>query len=157
MFQDGTGAYRSTYMQHFLPMLKVLARRAGQAGHVKPQHSRRLPPNSQAQQTSTASPGRRCAGSASRYQASKEHCILATDLLYSRSAAQAPAAESRRRIASIHSQHVRQFAHDHRSASPTRGNTRFPTSGFTLFELSLQSPFQLSLTLLVRYRSRSNI
>lgn len=138
-----------------LPLLTVLTCRADCTACETTLYSS-LPLNSQAKRP--AQPSRRCCtGSIDRYQALKEHCVLATDLLYSRSAAQAQTAKSKRRIASICSSHDRQLTHDHKPASPTRGNTRFPTSGFTLFELSLQSSFQLSLTLLVRYRSRSHI
>ena len=38
-----------------------------------------------------------------------------------------------------------------------RLSTRLPLNGFTYFELSLQSSFQLSLTVLVRYRTRDRI
>ncbi len=38
-----------------------------------------------------------------------------------------------------------------------RLSTRLPLNGFTYFELSLQSSFQLSLTVLVRYRTRGRI
>ena len=40
---------------------------------------------------------------------------------------------------------------------PIRLSTRLPLNGFTYFELSLQSSFQLSLTVLVRYRTRDRI
>ena len=40
---------------------------------------------------------------------------------------------------------------------PIRLSTRLPLNGFTYFELSLQSSFQLSLTVLVLYRTRDRI
>ena len=40
---------------------------------------------------------------------------------------------------------------------PTASSIRLPPNNFTHFELSLQSSFQLSLTVLVRYRSRRHI
>jgi len=103
-------------------------------------------------------PRRCCTGVHKHYQVLKECKILATHLIYSNCAgspirAQVSPAEA---SAKLHT-HVAPITNHHKHASPTRGNTRFPTSGFTLFELSLQSSFQLSLTLLVRYRSRSDI
>jgi hypothetical protein len=64
-------------------------------------------------------------------------------LLYDHNAAQADAAESgSTEVDRIHSAQLlgssRAVTSSHRQA---RGNTRFPTSGFTLFELSLQSSF----------------
>lgn len=43
------------------------------------------------------------------------------------------------------------------SAGRLCGPIRLPLNGFTYFELSLQSSFQLSLTVLVRYRTRVGI
>lgn len=47
-----------------------------------------------------------------------------------------------------------------RAQSPTSkklDSTSFPATGFTYYLLSLQSTFQLSLTVLVYYRTRASI